>query len=193
MFNSLLPIYLAKDLEVNYEEASVALAVISPVLLCLTSGMWGKLIDRFNILRLRGVFNLIWATVPLIVFLTKSIWGVYLGQFLTGLIQGGSMLVWLLASNIFAPRDEVPIYMGIHQFLTGLRGLIAPFAGIFLASLFQGARQVPAYDRVFLLCFFVMTAAGAFMLWEAREMERQGKATTFELAEREERERSPVS
>jgi len=39
----------------------------------------------------------------------------------------------------FARKEDVPKYMGLHCTLTGIRGLIAPFVGVFLMkSVFRG-------------------------------------------------------
>lgn len=183
IYTILLPIYLAQELKADYREGALALVTITSIMLVVTSGQWGKVIDRFNVLFLRGFFNLLWATAPLLVFLTGSISGVYIGQLVVGLIQGGSMLIWNLGINIFAPKDEVPTYMAIHQALTGARGLMAPFLGIFLAAWLAPVGGLPNYRAVFLLCSIVMAAAGLFMIWEGRNMEKSGRATTFHKAE----------
>ncbi len=187
MLNALLPLYLAQDLQVDYVSGAIALVVITSGLPVLTSPIWGRMIDRNNVLVMRGLFNLVWALCPFIIVATHSVAGVYAGQILVGFIQGGSMLVWNLGVNIFARKVEVPTYMGIHQTLTGARGLIAPVLGLWLAYTFaaQGA-EVPAYRTVFLLCGVLMLGAGIFMVWEGRAMEAKGRAVTFKLADERE-------
>lgn len=185
MYTALLPLYLAQDLDVSYKSGAVALVVIQFALPMLTSPLWGRLIDRANVLMLRGVFNLVWALCPILVFLFHSVEGVMIGQVMVGLIQGGSVLVWNLGINIFARKHDVPKYMGVHQALTGIRGLVAPLVGLWLAVWLAGDSPVPDYRTVFLLCGLVMIAAGLYMLWESQMMQRRGKAVTFQGAEQQ--------
>lgn len=188
MMAALLPLYLAQDLQVDYVSGAVALVVITSALPVLTSPIWGRLIDRSNVLVMRGIFNVVWSMCPFIIVLMHSTSGVYIGQILVGVIQGGSMLVWSLGVHIFARQSEVTTYMGIHQTLTGARGLIAPVLGLTLAELFRGSAPIPDYRSVFLLCGVLMLAAGIFMIWEGRHMERKGRPVTFRLAEEQEKE-----
>lgn len=182
MYSTMLPLYMAQDLLADYREGALALVVLASALPVLTSPLWGWVIDRANVLFLRGVFNVLWALCPLIVYLLHSMPGVYAAQFLVGLTTGGSALIWTLGINIFAPQKLVPTYMGIHTTLTGLRGLLAPAIGLWLAYRFQ-ADDVPGYRTVFLLCFVLMAGAGVYMFYEARQLERRGRATTFVSAE----------
>jgi len=186
MFNTLLPLYLAQDLKADYRSGALILVVINFGLPFLTSPFWGRVIDRTNLLLMRGAFNLAWSFAPLLVFLTHSVAGVIVAQLIAGFILGGSRLIWNLGVNIFAKRDEVPTYMGLHQSLTGIRGLLAPIIGLQLAELFAAPGAVPNYRAVFLICWGLTIVAGGFMIWEAFSMQRRGVATTFAQAEREE-------
>ena len=49
-----------------------------------------------------------------------------------GVARGGGSLAWQLGHNDFAEPDQLSAYMGIHVTLTGVRGAMAPFLGIFL-------------------------------------------------------------
>ncbi len=186
MVHALLPLYMAQDLQADYVSGAIALVVITSALTVITSPILGRLIDRHNVLVMRGMFNLVWALCPFIIAATHSVWGVYAGQVLVGIVQGGSMLVWNLGINIFARREEVPTYMGIHQTLTGVRGLIAPVLGLWLAVWFAGGAEIPAYRAVFLICGVLMLTAGIFMIHEGRVMESKGRPVTFKLADERE-------
>jgi MFS family permease len=52
-----------------------------------------------------------------------------------GLHQGGGSLAWTLGHLDFSRRHDAELYMGVHVTLTGLRGLVAPFAGVALGNL----------------------------------------------------------
>jgi MFS family permease len=180
----LLPLYMAQDLNANYQQGALSLVVLSATLLVLTSGFWGRLLDRTNMLMTRGVINLFQAMAPIILYFTHSIWGVYASQILLGLFMGGSMLVWTLGINLFARREEVPTYMAIHQALTGIRGIMAPWVALWLANVLRPeGSAVPGYREAFLACSIVMIIAGALMIVGGRQMARQGRATTFHHAE----------
>jgi hypothetical protein len=47
-----------------------------------------------------------------------------------GVSRGGGMLAWNLGHNDFADRRMVPLYMGIHVTLTGVRGFLAPYLAV---------------------------------------------------------------
>ena len=49
-----------------------------------------------------------------------------------GLGLGGGALAWNLGHLHFAHPQEAEVYMGVHVTLTGVRGLIMPFVGIWL-------------------------------------------------------------
>jgi hypothetical protein len=49
-----------------------------------------------------------------------------------GVAQGGGTLAWNLGHLHFAREGNADVYMGIHVFLAGVRGLIAPLAGMWL-------------------------------------------------------------
>ena len=50
-------------------------------------------------------------------------------------LSANPLLAWNLGHLHFARSDEAEVYMGIHVFLTGLRGLIAPAVGMLLWTL----------------------------------------------------------
>ena len=49
-----------------------------------------------------------------------------------GLGKGGGAIAWNLGHLHFAKTERADVYMGTHVFLTGLRGLTAPFFGTWL-------------------------------------------------------------
>lgn len=52
--------------------------------------------------------------------------------FLAGLAFGGGAIAWNIGHLDFVKSAEAEVYMGIHVFLTGVRGLIAPAVGMWL-------------------------------------------------------------
>ena len=83
-----------------------------------------------------------------------------------GLGMGGGRLAWQIGHLHFSRSEEAELYMGIHVSLTGLRGLFAPLAGMWLWYLIGWPVWVIA------LCF----ALGSLMMFHrlAQEEIRQG-------------------
>ena len=128
---------------------STALLVALPKLFLLGSlSRWGRLFDRLGVVRFRVVNLFCWisslvfglaATLTLVY--REEVGGMYLfvavaffaarGVFY-GLGMGGGRLAWNIGHLHFAQSDEAEIYMGIHVSLTGIRGLVAPLAGMWL-------------------------------------------------------------
>ncbi len=143
---------VTRDLQPGGERAfwiSTGLIVALPILGLLGSiSRWGRLFDGVGVLRFRVANVLGWtaailfgmfgtlvtvnalqigpAYVPLAVLLFA------LRGLLHGVSQGGGALAWNLGHLHFAKPEEAEVYMGIHVFLAGVRGLIAPLAGMWL-------------------------------------------------------------
>jgi hypothetical protein len=128
---------------------SAALLVALPRLLLFgTIARWGRLFDRLGVVRFRVINVLCWlgqltfglAGALVVVYPerfgnTFIIWAVIffaLRGICWGLGMGGGKLAWTLGHLHFAPKQDAEIYMGIHVSLTGLRGLVAPLAGMVL-------------------------------------------------------------
>jgi MFS family permease len=125
---------------------ALALAVLHlvPMLLgVLAIGVWAPIFDRMSILQFRSWHTLaIIATHGLILAgaLVDSLWVVAVGTAMMGISMGGGQLAWQLGQHAFAKPEESAAYMGVHVMLTGLRGMLAPFAGtgvyVILSQLF---------------------------------------------------------
>jgi MFS family permease len=110
-------------------------------LLAVTSPVWGRILDRIGIVRVRLLISLI-MTAYLASYFGGVLAGlpllIYLGSILQGVSNGGGQLTWALASSHFAPRPEdVPLYTGIHFVLNGVRGLVMPWVGSILLITIQ--------------------------------------------------------
>ena len=131
---------------------STALIQAIPQLLRLGSlHRWARLFDRVGVVRFRVVSVSVWS-VSLIFGLAATLvamgadrigpnylpWAVGLFAMrglINGVALGAGALAWNLGHLHFARSDEAEVYMGIHVFLTGLRGLIAPALGMLLWTL----------------------------------------------------------
>ena len=114
-------------------------------------GRWAKLFDRIGVVRFRvfnvicWVFSLSMGLIATIVALNpERIGPAYLPLAVclfsirglgTGIAHGGGTIAWTIGHLHFAKSDEAELYMGLHVFLTGLRGVFSPILGIILFEL----------------------------------------------------------
>jgi len=63
-----------------------------------------------------------------------GLWALYIGIGLHGVAKAGGNVAWSLWVTKFASADNVAEYMSVHTFLTGCRGVIAPFIAFPLAA-----------------------------------------------------------
>jgi len=92
------------------------------------SPIWGHLFDRMNFFALRVTLNVGFALGILTFFTTNSMPGMIVGAIIFGISNAGSDVAWSLWVTKFAPPGRVADYMSVHTFLTGVRGVLAPFA-----------------------------------------------------------------
>ncbi len=130
--------YLANPLySVNLTNAEIALIlVLVPNVFRIFGALsFGLLFDRVNFIQIRIFLNLLIVGGIFIFFHTTSISLLMVGSALTGLAIGGSNIAWTLWVTKLAPENKIAAYMSVHTGFTGLRGMLAPFAGYMLLDL----------------------------------------------------------
>jgi MFS family permease len=132
----------------------LSLAVFTPI--------WARRLDAVHILDYRA--RQAWSFVlALGLFTVATIagqgWLFWVGALALGAAFAGGKLGWNLGHNDFASDDQSTLYMGIHVTLTGVRGLIAPLAGVMVYQYLEylGAGT----GRWVLLLPFSLTLGGA--------------------------------
>jgi hypothetical protein len=181
---------------------SVLLTLIAPVgFQMLSVPWWAGHLDRVHITRFRvrqswfwvGSQGLTWIGA-IVVARDHPAVGLAIiaaGRIVLGVARGGGMLAWQLGHNDFASREMVAVYMGVHQTLTGIRGLFAPFLGMALftgwpAVTIPGAGlTLPGFEGglgagVFFICLLLSTTAGFGFLGLHRFIVRTGAITSDE-------------
>lgn len=101
--------------------------------------VWGWLFDRANFFALRCAINLGFALGIAAFFTSDSPTGLVAGAIIYGISTAGGDVAWGLWVTKFAPPEHVADYMGVHTFLTGCRGVIAPMAAFQLIQRFSVA------------------------------------------------------
>lgn len=98
---------------------------------------WGRLFDRWNFFFLRFCINVVFIMGVIIYYCVGSWWGLCVGIALHGVARSGGNVAWSLWTTKFATADRVADYMSVHTFATGLRGVVAPFAALWVAGSFS--------------------------------------------------------
>ncbi|MDF3129238.1 MFS transporter [Kiritimatiellaeota bacterium B1221] len=112
-------------------------------LLCrlLASRMLGKMFDRWNLVKLRMMLNILFLVSVLLFFSTTHLWVMGISMALLGTAMAGGRIAWSLWVTKLAGPGQTSAYMSVHMFMTGLRGTLAPFIGFALIECFS-AKEV---------------------------------------------------
>jgi predicted MFS family arabinose efflux permease len=97
--------------------------------------LWSVLFDRWALLRFRTAHMIVWVLSRLILAIgvwQQSLFLIGICLALEGAAFGAGRLSWQLGHMSFARVQDDAIYMGLHQALTGVRGLIMPLVGALL-------------------------------------------------------------
>ncbi|MBX3363576.1 MAG: MFS transporter [Phycisphaeraceae bacterium] len=98
-----------------------------------TIPLWARLLDRVHVIHFRALHS--WSFVAAaflctLAVLLKSEVLLVLSSVMTGVGFGGGVLAWNIGHLDFAPKGMETQYMGAHQTLNGVRGLLAPFLAV---------------------------------------------------------------
>lgn len=88
---------------------------------------WGTIFDKLPFYRVRAMVNLFFIAGILIYYLGGSMLTLCLGIALHGIARSGGQILWMLWTTRFADAERVSEYQSVHSFLTGVRGVLAPF------------------------------------------------------------------
>lgn len=119
----------------DYEWSILLTQILPTVVPVLTLPLWARVLDRNHILRFRAYHSWLFVFANLFTYLGLVLHSVpllVLARLILGIAFGGGMIAWDLGHHDFADRRRAHVYMGIHVTLTGIRGVIAPFLGVWL-------------------------------------------------------------
>jgi len=95
---------------------------------------WGSIFDRMPFYRVRATVNLLFLGGIVIYYMGGGMAGLCIGIALHGIARAGGNIIWSLWTTRFAPADRVLEYQSVHSFLTGIRGVLAPFIAFSAAN-----------------------------------------------------------
>ena len=156
--------YLANPAHgINLPEKQVAfITCVVPVLARLVfSYPWGLVYDRFHLFGVRAALNVFFAAGILCFYLGQSVAWWTFGMALWGMANAGGNVTWALWVTKLAPKHAVAEYMSVHTFLTGLRGLVAPFLAFAML-------KVMTFQTFSIVCGAAILSASAFITVRAR-------------------------
>jgi hypothetical protein len=156
---------------------AVLTGVIPNAARLVMSSVWGYLFDRMNFFVLRIVLNLCFA-VGIFSFFTGAGWGGLVGGALVfGVATAGGDVAWSLWVTKMTPPEHVAEYMSVHTFLTGVRGVVAPWLA------FQAA-QIYALTTLAWVCAGMIVVATVMLIPEIRAVRnRRGVPLVEEVVE----------
>lgn len=135
MVESVIVLALIEKFRVNYALGTTGLVLVPAIVEILSVPLAGYCFDRVGIMRYRTVNASLWALRQFLIFvglLTGSWRWLLVGFAAQGIAQSTGGVVWSIGHTKFARPDQSQLYMGAHMTLTGVRGLIMPFIGVWL-------------------------------------------------------------
>lgn len=132
-----LPIFFLDILKLSYTDLAIALSIWRGIGYSVSSPLWAKLFNRFDIYKLCFAIFLLMALFPCcLLAATVSVIWVYIAYLVYGSAQAGFHLCWNLAGPLFSKEENSTPFSSIMLLMMGLRGCIAPPMGTFLTILF---------------------------------------------------------
>jgi len=174
MMNAQLVVLFSDRLGMGGLRQIVLLTVVPLLAMPLFMPAWARLFDGGHIIAYRA--RQCWSLVAAMVLLTAAValrlpWLLWPGSLLVGISLAGANLGWNLGHNDFATPGRAQHYMGVHVTLTGVRGLLAPAAGMACHELIE--RQWPGHGYLAMALPLGLVTAGAFGFLSMRRVEER--------------------
>jgi hypothetical protein len=162
MLTAQLVLVFSEQLHLKSALQIALLAVVPLLTQPLFLPWWARLFDGSHVVRFRSRQG--WAIVLASAAMCLGVFAasqplLWVGAVLLGAAQAGANLGWNLGHNDFASLGRAQHYMGVHVTLTGVRGGLAPPAGVLVYMALEAWQN--GAGRYALLVPVLMTAAGA--------------------------------
>jgi hypothetical protein len=143
---SLQPMRVLHLQQLGYDARAILVATTATTMAAqlLAVGLWGRVLYRMNFAVYRALISLAFVVGIAMFFYARHYWSICLGSVIWGIGLAGGVLSWRLIATFFTVPSRVPVYMSVHTFLFGLRGLIGPFFALKIQET-QGVYPVANY------------------------------------------------
>lgn len=158
-------------IQLGPREVALFVSIIPDATRLLLSPVWGWVFDKLSFFSLRIITIFAFALSMASFFLGGDWVSLLFSAICIGFGSSGGDLAWNLWATKLAPPEHVAEYMGVHIFLTGLRGVFVPFIA------FQLAAGMPLHS-IGLIGAGIMTLSGLLLIPEFfayRKRTEQGK------------------
>jgi MFS family permease len=163
MVSAQFVIVFSDDLHLSSATQIGVLAIVPLLCIPLFTPVWARLFDSGHVIeyRARQCWVLIAAIATLLLgVFTRQMALLWVGAVILGAASAGANLGWNLGHSDFASLGRMQQYMGVNVTLTGMRGLVAPPAGVLA---YEGLERVAVgAGRFALLLPLLMTLLGAY-------------------------------
>lgn len=163
MASAQLVIVFSDDMKLSSATQIGVLSIVPLLSLPLFTPLWARMFDAGHIIeyRSRQCWSLIAALAVIdLGIVTGAVPWLWIGAVLLGAATAGANLGWNLGHSDFASLGRMQQYMGVNVTLTGMRGLVAPPAGVLVYEALE--RVARGAGRWALLLPLLMTLAGAW-------------------------------
>ncbi len=110
------------------------MGVIPLVVRLIFSWVWAHLFDKINMIFMRVLINLMMGVGIFLFLFTHSVAVVLTGSIIYSIASAGAPIIWNLWVTRVAPEGKARDYMIVHTGMTGIRGLVGPYLGFWVAS-----------------------------------------------------------
>jgi hypothetical protein len=131
---------------------------------------WGTIFDRLPFYSVRALVNVFFILGILIYFLGNGFMALCIGIGFHGVARAGGNILWTLWVTKFADSDKVVEYMSVHTFLTGVRGILAPFIAFKLLEQQGGAIIGMIGAGLIIFATFMILPS---VRWKAERLEKE--------------------
>ena len=169
----LLAVYVKEELNLPVDVAVLVVSggAVEQALVLLSVRFHGGLFDRLGVVRHRAFASVLIGAGFLAWGFADSLWlGIVAGA-LIGLGRAGGGVVWTIGSLYFARRGDEGLYSGVHTSLTGLRGMLAPLAGLWVFENVIGRDYRSLFFLAAGMIFFSAVGHALFVRVPKREAE----------------------
>jgi hypothetical protein len=165
MLTSQLVVIFSEQLHLAASLQIAMLSVVPLGLVPLFVPFWARMFDQGHVIEYRARQS--WVLVAAVAAITLGAWLysnglLWCGSVLLAIAYAGANLGWNLGHNDFASVGRAQHYMGVHVTLTGVRGAIAPPAGILIYQGLEAWRPGAGMFSLVLPCVLVTAGAMGF-------------------------------